>query len=226
MAHFGTLTRVNCKLGRNARPWKLHQDDYDFRWGLGLPQLCLHQTSSFSTSLTKRKKSKNPQPGLIPFDPNDAPESKDLRTPFVPKTANQNSLWKQTKDGVKNQVSTPEERRQVTHPSLFYRQDHEDKSWLFRSSQLAGHDTYKAYRPRSNYLVISLSIMALIVHMMTREENDWDVIIQKQGWYRLLWLNAPYDSSKDPRSNKEVGKTMIGVPLISPNTLLNNSKDE
>ena len=223
MAHFGTISRTNRKLVRNAQSWKIGRDENDF--GNGLLRIIPLGSQPIATFFTANRRSSRPR-GLIPFDPNDAPASKDLRTPYVPKNAEQHSLWKQTKDGAKNQLTTREDRREVKHPSLYYRQDHEDKSWLFRSTQLGGHDSYRAYKPRSNYLVISLSLMALLVHAMTREENDIDVIVQKQGWYRLLWLNAPYDSSKDPRSNKSVGQTMVGVPIIKPDTLLNNSEDE
>jgi len=222
MAHLGTVTRTNRKLVRNAKSWKITHEERDLGKSSFLLHFGSHPVVKYSTSnfLLSRPR------GLIPFDPENAPASKDLRTPYVPRNGEQHSLWKQTKDGAKNQLSTRDERRQVKHPSLYYRQDHEDRSWLFRSTQLGGHDNYRAYKPRSNYLVISLSLMALLVHVMTREENDLDVIVQKQGWYRLLWINAPYDSSKDPRSNKGVGQTVVGVPIIKTDTLLNNSKDE
>ena len=202
-----------------------HRDESVCRLALFTsPSPCFFATTSYRFVYHR------PKGGLIPFDPNDTATSGkagDLRTPYVPPIDGRDkSLWKRTKDGAKNSVSTVDDRRRVNHPSLFYREDHEDKSWLFRSNNLAGHDYYKGYRPRSNTFILSLSILALLVHFMTREENDIDEIVQKQGWYRLLWLNAPYDSSKDPRSNKEVGKTIIGVPLISPQTLLNNTKDE
>jgi len=220
MASSGTVSRFHSKL-RTAKSLNFYEDLLARRMLLS-SKANVSQIASFTTTNWIADRSK----GLIPFDPNDAPASEDLRTPYVPVKTRQKSLWKQTKDGVKNRVFTLEERRKVKHPSLFYRQDHEDKSYLFRAGGLDGHDYYKARRPRSNPLVISGSLMALLVHLMTRDENDLDVTIQKQGWYRLLWLDAPYDSSKDPRSNKGVGKTLIGVPIIGPNTLLNNSKDE
>ena len=223
MASLGTITRLNLKL-RSVHLIKTNYEEGPYLGGTVLqtkPNLAEIDAKSFCTSQFILDRSK----GLAPYDPDDAPEFKDLRTPFVP-NKRKHSLWKTTKDGVKNTVSTPEDRREVKHPSLFYRQDHKDIGYLFRSTRLEGHDSYKGYRPRSNSMVVTLSLMALLVHMMTRDENEIDEYFQKQGWYRLLWLDASYDSSKDPRSNKEIGKTLIGVPLIGQNTLLNNSKDE
>lgn len=215
------MNRLNLRL-RCGTPIKTHHEDGLLRTANVVDNINLH-TRSFNSS-NKHLDRPNAK-DIKPYDPNDAPASKDLRTPFVPNKQT-HSLWKTAKDGVKNQISTAEYRREVKHPSLFYRQDHKDIGHLFKAGGIAGHDHYKGYKPRSNNMVISLSLMALLVHAMTREENDIDDMVQRQGWYRLLWLNAPYDSSKDPRSNKEVGKTIIGVPLISENTLLNNTKDE
>ena len=221
MAHFNAVTRFPVKL-RTAKSLKTNHDDFHARSSLIYASVNSCHNAFYSSKSHLGKTAK----GLIPFDPNDAPESKDLRTPYNPGKVKQSSLWKQAKDGVKGKVATAEEWRQVQHPSLFYRQDHKDISHLFKAGGLDGHSTYKGRGPQTNIFIVTGSLMVLLFHLMTREENDLDVIIQKQGWYRLLWLNAPYDSSKDPRSNKSVGDTLIGVPLIGPNTLLNNSEDE
>ena len=223
MASLGTITRLNLKLSSVSSLRKSYEECLVLGGTSVLSESDLDGVKAFSTTSFVLERTN----GLAPYDPDDAPASKDLRTPYVAKNKGQgHSLWKTAKDGVKNTVTTPEYRREVKHPSLFYRQDHKDIGYLFRSTNLDGHDHYKGYRPRSNIMVMTLSLMALLVHLMTRDENDIDDIVQKQGWYRLLWLNKPYDSSKDPRSNKEVGKTMVGVPIIRPDTLLNNSKDE
>lgn len=224
MANFGTVSRFRAKL-KTAKSLKNNYEDSHARPTFLSSKVIVSQKASFSTTNWIAARSK----GLIPFDPNDASSASgagDLRNPYVPLKTRPKSLWKQTKDGVKDQISAPEERRQVRHPSLYYRLDHEDKSFLFGSRGLGEEGSSEAKRPRSNPFIVSASLMVLLVHLYTREENDLDDIVQKQGWYRLLWMNAPYDSSKDPRSNKEVGKTLIGVPLITPNTLLNNTKDE
>jgi len=241
----GTLTRLNVKL-RSGYLVKTNYEESPLlsvilpNAGLACVHVKAFRTSAISlrhppqstsggyrsSTLSPAKSIDSGRPqGLTPYDPNDDPSPKDLRTPFVP-DKNNKSLWKQAKDGVKNSISTPEFRREVKHPSLFYRQDHKDIGHLYAATGLHGHSSYKGDKPHPNAGLMSLCFMALLVHLFTRDENDLDDNIKKQGWYRLLWMDKPYDSSKDPRSNKGFGKEMIGVPIIREDTLLNNSEDE
>lgn len=216
MISFGNLTRLKSKTLTLSSPSRLTRSNDH----LNLTKVGSRDRRSFYRASNVRAASKD----VVPHDPKAVPHSKDLRLPHVPKDPkSSHSLWKRAKDRAKNQLETPDERRRVKHPSLFYRRDHEDKSHLFRSTNLAGHDSYAGTKPKPNPTIISLSFVVLITYFMTREENDIDDKIMKQGWYRLLWLRKPYDSSKDPSSNKG-DATTLGVPIINENTLLNNSE--